>query len=227
MTSGVGRSFSFFTELTYWGIAFYTLFAGFHTLIYAIRGRAPLESWPRILQVLYSFFYTTIITFPFLVTIVYWVLLYSSPYYSRSVDQWRDISKHGLNSLVALFEYVGPTATEVSFTNPSRLIFPDTRPPPFLHLLGLILILALYLCLAYITHETQGFYPYAFLDPADGSARLAGYIIGILAAAVIIFIIVWGLVWLRRRFTPAGKRSAKEPAAATHDVEMSSTATSK
>jgi hypothetical protein len=91
----------------------------------------------------------------------------------------------------------------------------------------LVLILALYLCLAYITHETQGFYPYTFLDPADGSGRLAGYIIGILAAAVIIFLIVWGLIWLRRRYTPVGRRSAREPAAADQDVEMSSNATSK
>jgi hypothetical protein len=69
------------------------------------------------------------------------------------------------------------------------------------------LILALYLSLAYITHETQGFYPYDFLDPDNGSGALAGYILGILAGACVIFFIVWVFVWLRSKFTPAGQLS--------------------
>lgn len=203
---GIGRSFSFFTELTYWGLAFYTLFAGTHTLIYALRGRAWLDSWPRPLQALHTLFYTTVITFPFLVTIVYWALLYNGSWFSSPLNQWRDVSahsppgcmtninqvsKHGLNSLVALFE----------------VVFPDTSRPPIFHLVFIVLLLALYLCLAYVTHETQGFYPYAFLDPENGSGSLAGYILGILAASCVIFFIVWGVVWLRSKFTPKGKLS--------------------
>jgi hypothetical protein len=92
--AGIGRSFSFFTELTYWGIAFYALVAGFHTLVYALRGRAPLDSWPKALQALHSLFYTTIITFPPLVTIVYWALLYNGTWFGSSLDQWRDVSVH-------------------------------------------------------------------------------------------------------------------------------------
>lgn len=89
--NGIGRSFSFFTELTYWGLAFYTLVAGCHTLIYALRGRCWLDSWPRFLQALHTLFYTTVITFPFLVTIVYWALLYDGSWFSNSLDQWRDV----------------------------------------------------------------------------------------------------------------------------------------
>lgn len=89
--AGAGRSFSFFTSLTYWGIAFYTLVAGTHTLIYALRGRCWLDDWPRALQALHALFYTTIITFPFLVTIVYWAILYSSPYFTQSFNQWSDV----------------------------------------------------------------------------------------------------------------------------------------
>lgn len=90
-SGAIGRSFSFFTELTYWGISFYTLVAGIHTLIYALRGRCWLDSWPRPLQALHGLFYATIITFPFLVTIVYWVLLAPASYFTSSEDQWRDV----------------------------------------------------------------------------------------------------------------------------------------
>lgn len=89
---GIGRSFAFFTELTYWGLTFYTLVAGVHTLIYALRGRCWLDSWPRPLQALHTLFYTTVITFPFLVTIVYWALLYTGAWFSEPLNQWRDVS---------------------------------------------------------------------------------------------------------------------------------------
>lgn len=119
------------------------------------------------------------------------------------------ISRHGLNSLAAL----------------SEIVLPTTNPPPWLHIPLLVILLALYLGLAYITRATQGFYPYAFLNPVYGSGRLAGYIIGIALACVVIFLIVWGLIWVRRRFTGIGKRSRKNRPVprylgATRDVEM-------
>lgn len=92
-------------------------------------------------------------------------------------------------------------------------------------MLLLVILLALYLALAYVTHATQGFYPYAFLDPSYGRGRLAGYIIGIAAACVVIFLIVWGLVWIRRRFTGSAKRSKNDHSLprygnTSHNVEM-------
>lgn len=65
----------------------------------------------------------------------------------------------------------------------------------------LVIFLALYLALAYVTHATQGWYPYSFLDPKHGGGRLAGYIIGILAAACVIFGIVWFAIWARNKMT--------------------------
>lgn len=89
----------------------------------------------------------------------------------------------------------------------------------------LILILALYLALAYVTYATQGFYPYAFLDPKYGGGRLAGFIIGIAAACAVIFLVVWGLIWVRRRLTGNGKknkngRDTLRHVSASRDVEM-------
>jgi hypothetical protein len=84
--------FSYFTSLTFWGIAFYFLFSAIHTVLYARRGSAPLDHWPRPLQALHSLFYTTVVTFPFLVTIVFWVLLYDGPWFPIKFNAWSNVS---------------------------------------------------------------------------------------------------------------------------------------
>jgi hypothetical protein len=83
---------SYFTSLTFWGIAFYFLFSAIHTFYYARRGYAPLDHWPRPLQALHSLFYTTIITFPFLVTIVFWVVLYDGSWFPIAFDAWTNVN---------------------------------------------------------------------------------------------------------------------------------------
>ncbi|RVX68720.1 hypothetical protein B0A52_07606 [Exophiala mesophila] len=168
-----GREFSFFTVLTFWGILFYNLFAGMHTLVYALKGRSWLDGWPRFLQALHSFLYTTVVTFPFLVTIVYWAILYSGPWFPVEFNAWSNVSRHALNALFALIE----------------IVLPATNTPPFLHLVGLVIILLLYLALAYLTYATQGFYVYSFLNPDTGTGRVTGYCFGIFAAILVIFLV--------------------------------------
>jgi len=119
------------------------------------------------------------------------------------------ISRHALNSVFAILE----------------IVLPATNPPPWLHVVFLLIVLALYLALAYITHATQGFYVYSFLDPEDGSGKLAGYILGIAAAAIVVFSIVWGVVFLRRKLTRGGKRSKHDIDRASYgDMEMNTSA---
>lgn len=78
------QSFSYFTNLTYWGLGFYFLASAFHGV------RKTPQEWPRPLRLLHSLFYTTIINYPLLVTIVYWTLLapdsgpFTSPYFAWS-----------------------------------------------------------------------------------------------------------------------------------------------
>ena len=79
-----------------------------------------------------------------------------------------------------------------------ELVIPRTSRRPWLHLPALILILALYLGLTYLTHHTRGVYVYDFLDPAHGSGKVAGYVLGIAAGVIVILAIVPGLVWLRK-----------------------------
>jgi hypothetical protein len=62
------HSFSYFTNLTYWGLAFYYAFSAFHTLSYWRTGTPFLARWPKALQVAHSMFYSTIVVYPFLVT---------------------------------------------------------------------------------------------------------------------------------------------------------------
>jgi hypothetical protein len=91
LTHQNNSDFSYFTSLTFWGIAFYFLFSAIHTALYARRGYAPLDHWPRPLQALHSLFYTTIITFPFLVTIVFWVILYEGPWFTVDFNAWSNV----------------------------------------------------------------------------------------------------------------------------------------
>ncbi|MCJ1252607.1 hypothetical protein MMC24_000413 [Lignoscripta atroalba] len=202
------RSFSYFTVLTYWGLAFYFLVSGLHTFSYARHGTSWLQRWPRPLQAAHGIYYSTVVTYPILVTIVFWVILYSGPWFPVEFDAWHNISQHALNSFYCLFE----------------ILIPRTSPPPPFHVVCLVLILALYLALAYLTHATQGFYPYNFLDPGNGSGKTAGYILGILAAVLVIFGLVWLMLWLRRWLTEKvlgmGGKFSRRGARRFEDMEM-------
>lgn len=181
-------SFSYFTVLTFWGLAFYFAFAALHTLTYALRGRPLLDAWPRPLQALHALFYTTVVVFPWLVTIVYWAVLYTDPWYPTEFAAFSNVAQHALNAAFALFEIVVP-----------RTAASQMRP---VHMLWLIVLLALYLGLAYLTYERRGFYVYPFLDPdANGPGILVAYIFGIAVGTLLVFGIVKGLVWVRQWLT--------------------------
>ncbi|KAI0187138.1 hypothetical protein F4808DRAFT_94887, partial [Astrocystis sublimbata] len=170
------NSFSFFTVLSYWGLAFYFAISAFHTFQYSRRQKrgyqsasAPLNRFPRPLQWLHSALYSTITTFPFLVLIVFWAILASSDptVLSTPYSAWSNISQHILNAVFAFTE----------------IILPRTAPVPWDHLPLHLLLLALYLSLAYLTHATKGFYTYAFLNVESQGAFIAAYVFGIAVAA--------------------------------------------
>ena len=98
----------------------------------------------------------------------------------------------------------------------AEIILPRSDPHPWLLLVPIIIILALYLGLAYLTHATEGFYVYSFLDiQANGSGLVAGACIGILVGAIIVFVIVRYLILLRRWITESklgskGKFSSRD-----------------
>ncbi|TDL21223.1 hypothetical protein BD410DRAFT_789978 [Rickenella mellea] len=181
--------FSYFTELSYIGLCSYFWASGVQTFAYGFRiggGHRkgyPLQHWPRPLQFLHVLLFSTITTFPFLVTIVYWVELSSSATFSTRFNAWSNISIHALNSVFALFE----------------ILLTHAGPTPWSHIPFIIILLAGYLGIAYITHATQGFYTYSFLDPAKEHGKLAGWIVGIAVGGAIIFSITRTMCYLRER----------------------------
>jgi hypothetical protein len=79
-----------------------------------------------------------------------------------------------------------------------EIIIPRTSTLPWLNIVPIILILALYLGLAFLTYATDGFYVYPFLDlQKNSSGFVGGMIIGILVVAIIVFVIVRYLIVLR------------------------------
>jgi hypothetical protein len=131
---------------------------------------------------------------------VYWVLL-SPGRFPSPFALWSNTSQHGLNSAYALFE----------------IIFPRTAPLPWLDIVPIVVLLALYLGLAYLTYSTDGFYVYDFLDlQKHSSGIVAAYIIGILVGAIVIFLIVRYLIVLRvwvteKKLGKTGKFSSRGP----------------
>ena len=70
---------------------------------------------------------------------------------------WSNISQHILNAIFAFLE----------------ILLPASEPHPWLQMAPMIVVLALYLALAYVTHATQGWYVYDFLDIRYASSHLA------------------------------------------------------
>ncbi|ORX98423.1 hypothetical protein BCR34DRAFT_577242 [Clohesyomyces aquaticus] len=179
---GIGQSFSFFTYLTFWSLGFYFLFASIHTFFYWRRNTAWLYSWPRPLQLLHSFYYTTMTCFPFLVSIVFWGTMYSGPWSALGkFEKWINLSVHGLNSLFAITE----------------IVFPSTKLAPWSHLSVLLVVLSLYLGLSYLTRWTGGFYVYEWMNPAHGWVSIVVHILCYTGGIIAIFFLVQGAIWVR------------------------------
>lgn len=137
-------------------------------------------------------------------------MLYSGTWFPVVFNAWSNVSKHAMNAGFAFFEIAVPRT--------------DTLPP--VHMLWLIIILALYLGVAYITHATRGFYTYNFLDPSKQHGLVAAYVFGIAVGALVFFGIAWGLIWLRKWITEeklgmTGKFAKQNRNAQVVDVEKS------
>ncbi|KAJ7205018.1 hypothetical protein GGX14DRAFT_645613 [Mycena pura] len=188
VTRDAAGYFSYFTHLCYCGLCGYFFAAGLQTAVYAARGERGylLQGWAKLWRFLHLALLSTVTTFPFLVSIVYWALLANASTFDSRFNAWSAISVHLLNSVFALFE-IGLTNT----CAPSWLFLP----------LGLLLLLG-YVGVVYITHAAQGFYPYPFMAPNGHPLKLALHLLGIALAECVIFAAVYGLVVLRQRLTP-------------------------
>jgi len=183
--SAIGKSFSYFTYLSYWGQAFYFFISSLHTFVYWRTGRTWLERWPRWLQVAHSVFYTCIVCYPPMVSAIYWASMFVDKWYTLEFDRWSNTSIHMLNTVFALTE----------------IALPRTGVPPWSHLFVLMLFMSLYLGLVYISKAVEDFYPYLWLDPKVGWKQIVAHIIGYTMTIIVVYNIVLGLIWLRRDLT--------------------------
>jgi hypothetical protein len=171
--AAIGQSFSFFTYLTFWSLGFYFLVSSIHTFVYAFRQQTWLHNcWPKQLQLLHSMYYSTMTSFPFLVTIVFWGTM-NSGWPSGRFEQWINLSVHGLNSVFAMTE----------------IVLPATEPLPWNHLSVVLSVLSMYLGLTYLTRYTQGFYAYEWMGPAHGNVSIILHILGYAGGIVALFVL--------------------------------------
>jgi len=140
---------------------------------------------PRFLQLLHTLFYSTITTFPFVVTAVYWTLLDTPPHkksFLTPMRSWNNITFHCLNSVFAFFE----------------LICSAVGPQRWTHVLIILVILLLYVAMAYIIYASTKFYVYGFLDKNIMGNLTAAYIFGIGGLGGVVFFVVQGLAWCKQ-----------------------------
>lgn len=189
--------FSYFTHLSYIGICAYFWASGVQTFSYSRRWKKagagvgyPLQRQPGILRCMHMVLQSTVVTFPILVTIVFWALLSGPSTFETVYSSWDAVSFHALNTVFSLFE----------------IILTNSPPAPWLTLPFGIFFLAGYLGIAYITHATQGFYTYSFLDLQKQHAKVAAYIVGIAVGEIIIFCLIRGVIVLRERSAIRARR---------------------
>lgn len=155
---------------------------------------------------------------------MFWTILANGAFNSE-FSSWSNISQHALNSVFAFLE----------------ILLPRSDPHPWIQLVPIIIIAALYLGLAYLSHTTEHFWVYNFLNPlvyrsietanltndqcrANGRGLVAGASIGILAGMIVVFVIVRYLIWIRRWITEKklglkGKLSKQSALHTTRDEE--------
>jgi len=153
-------------------------------VIYSLTGRSILQKLPKFLQLLHSLWYSTVTTFPFIVTAVFWSLI-SVPPHKKALKttqlKWTNISFHCLNSVFAF----------------SEILLSAVLPQRWTHSIIILGIMILYIAMAYIIHLTAHFYVYDFMDTSMLGALAAAYVFGIGGLGVVTFFVVQGLVWMK------------------------------
>lgn len=152
-------------------------------------------------------FYSSITTFPLLVTAVFWGTM-NSGWPDGRFEQWVIVSVHGLNSFFALTE----------------IVLPATAPLPFTHLAAALAVMSLYLALAYMTRYTQGWYVYEWLNPVHGNASIILHMLWYAVGMVIIFFLVHGAMkaplYLRSKFGQGRSHSESNRQPETHNFQQ-------
>ncbi|KAJ1644135.1 hypothetical protein IWQ61_010451, partial [Dispira simplex] len=165
------NSYRFFYFMTCWsflGLTIYliiaTVVSGRYCFGPANMGQRPnlLEGAPRIVQLVHWWLYETITTFHILVPLVYWTLLKSQLNTNSALHFYTSIGAHAIDFVVMAIEVL---------LNRQKVV------PT--HCVILLIILVLYLGLAYLVWGATGFFVYSFLNFEAKKGFVALYVLGV------------------------------------------------
>ncbi|KAI8870366.1 hypothetical protein GQ42DRAFT_107416, partial [Ramicandelaber brevisporus] len=168
--------YAFFTNLSYIGLTSYMVTATVHT------GIAAFNTTNRyyLFDLLPSFFsnvllwlvYETAIPYSFVVTVIYWSILYRASDQPSAIKTYSNVSVHALNFVFAFIEM-----------SLNRMVMKRS------HTIYFCIPAVLYLCLAWMLYGIYGVFVYPFLDFVRYKAAIVGIIAGLVVGFILVFMV--------------------------------------
>ncbi|KAF9319293.1 hypothetical protein BG003_009503 [Podila horticola] len=171
-----------FTNLSNIGLTAYYLTATYHSHDYVRRKN--LDSLTKQHWFLTSalwLLYASVVVFHIVVPAIYWGMLFDPNNTMDTLNQYVDYSHHGVDFACILFEMI---------LNRMNLLY--------VHVLGPICMIILYMFLAWVYFAARGEWLYGFLDWSKG---------GIAAAWYIGLLLIFGLLFIMQMFIHRGRDS--------------------
>ncbi|KAF9287702.1 hypothetical protein BGZ74_001030 [Mortierella antarctica] len=171
-----------FTNLSNIGLTAYYLTATYHSHDYVRRKN--LDSLTKQHWFMTSalwLLYASVVVFHIVVPAIYWGMLFDPNNTMDTLNQYVDYSHHGVDFACILFEMI---------LNRMSLLY--------IHVLGPICMIILYMFLAWVYFAARGEWLYGFLDWSKG---------GIAAAWYIGLLLIFGLLFIMQMFIHRGRDS--------------------
>ncbi|KAG0217619.1 hypothetical protein BGX33_010016 [Mortierella sp. NVP41] len=174
----------FFTNLTYFGLCVYLVCSTIWSINYLRQPVSDRAAWLKSGSpwwgYLHWLLYSTVVTYHFIVPIVYWTMLNTSET-MNALGHWQNYSVHAIDGVFALFE----------------LIFNRHFLQP-IHSYVVAGVMVLYMCLTFVVRRTKGVWVYPFLNWDQGPI-CAAYYLGIAVGLFAVFFLLLALHRLRNR----------------------------
>ncbi|KAG0015441.1 hypothetical protein BGZ81_011685 [Podila clonocystis] len=171
-----------FTNLSNIGLTAYYLTATYHSHDYVRRKNLDtLTKQHWFLTSALWLLYASVVVFHIVVPAIYWGMLFDPNNTMDILNQYVDYSHHGVDFACILFEII---------LNRMNLLY--------IHVLGPICMIILYMFLAWVYFAARGEWLYGFLDWSKG---------GIAAAWYIGLLLIFGLLFLLQMFIHRGRDS--------------------
>ncbi|RCH78806.1 hypothetical protein CU098_004850, partial [Rhizopus stolonifer] len=198
-----GKFFQFFTSLTYIGLHSYLITSCVNHFRY-IRNKNMdfMLNQPAVLNYMYMYLYSTVITFNIVTPVVYWSLLYGSSTANTTVTVWLNVSVHAVSFFLMIFDVIMNR-----MKTPIRMVvFP-------------LITIILFMFLAFIVYACNGYWIYGFLDWSQGGKAALWYIlVGIICVVGYFFqcLIHWFRDFIARK---SGRAVSQEELNDTNEVD--------